>query len=226
MSRCFAVIPARGGSKGIPRKNLQLLGGVPLIAIAVRTALNAEQVSEVIVTTDDPDIAAVARAEGASVVERPTDLSGDVSSSEAALLHVLEQRPDLCDGLMVFMQCTSPFTQSSDLEQAIERYQNLDADVMFSAVRTHAFLWEENESGAAVEVNHDRSFRTMRQGLKPQFQETGAFYLIPTKGFLEHQRRFFGKVVLIEIPKGRALDIDDEDDLRLANLLVSRNPST
>ena len=220
MSQCFAVIPARGGSKGIPGKNLKPLGGTPLLTIAIRTAFGARNISEVIVSTDHPDIAKVARSEGATVVQRPAHLSGDASSSEAALLHVLEERPDLQDGLMIFMQCTSPFTRSSDLDDAIDLYRTKTADVMFSAVRTHAFLWGINEQGLAVEVNHDRNHRQMRQGMAPQFQETGSFYLIPARGLMQHKNRFFGRVVLFELPKQRALDIDDSDDLELANAIL------
>ena len=87
---CLAIIPARGGSKGIPRKNLRLLAGKPLLAYSIEQALASGRVSRVVVSTDDAEIADVARTYGAEVVHRPDDISGDTASSEAALLHTLK----------------------------------------------------------------------------------------------------------------------------------------
>src|SRR5690242_1090781 len=107
----YAVIPARGGSKGIPRKNVQPVGGVPLIARTVGAAIGASSIDRVFVTTDDSEIASVARAAGAEVVMRPDDLAGDTASSESAVLHALAaigdtgaEPPDV----VVMLQCTSP----------------------------------------------------------------------------------------------------------------------
>src|SRR5262245_33385601 len=111
--KVFALIPARGGSKGIPKKNLQTVGGVPLVERCARAALDARRVHGVFVSTDDREIADCVRAAGGGVVERPAEISGDVASSEAALLHALEQwqaegqLPDV----LVFLQATSPFTR-------------------------------------------------------------------------------------------------------------------
>ena len=107
----IALIPARGGSKRIPRKNLLPLAGLPLVAHSIRHAIAAHAVSEVYVSTDDPEIADVARTFGAEVVMRPTELAGDQATSESALLHALDDRarrglPD--PELVVFLQPTSP----------------------------------------------------------------------------------------------------------------------
>ena len=89
-SKILAIIPARGGSKGIPRKNLQLVGGKPLLVHSIGHAWNAREITRVVVSTDDPEIAEVARTNGAEVVFRPANISGDHASSESALLHVLQ----------------------------------------------------------------------------------------------------------------------------------------
>src|SRR5262249_54197291 len=109
MTECVAIIPARGGSKGIPRKNLLPVAGRPLMSYVLGEALAARRVSRVVVSTDDPDIGSVARAAGAGVVERPAEISGDTASSEAALTHVLselEKREAYRPDLLVMLQCT------------------------------------------------------------------------------------------------------------------------
>ncbi|WP_169793036.1 cytidylyltransferase domain-containing protein, partial [Streptomyces albus] len=108
----LAVIPARGGSKGVAAKNLAPVAGVPLVARAARECLAARNVTDVVVTTDDPAIAEAARSAGAEVVERPADLAGDLASSEAAVLHamdVYEKRHGLPLHTVLLVQCTSPF---------------------------------------------------------------------------------------------------------------------
>src|SRR5690242_12671648 len=140
----LAIIPARGGSKGIPGKNLRPLGGVPLVARAVAAARGARRVSRVVVSTDDPEIARVAREAGAETVVRPPALSGDRVPSEAALLHVLEhlqQGEGYAPELTVFMQCTSPFTTGEDVDGAIDALLAGSADTVLSVTPFHGFLW-------------------------------------------------------------------------------------
>ena len=215
----IAVIPARGGSKGVSGKNLRRVGGVPLIARAVGSAVAAALIDTVYVTTDDPAIAATARAAGAGVVDRPDDISGDTASSEAALLHalgVIGGRPQV----VVFIQATSPFIDPDDLDAAIRRVLEGESDVVFAARSTHVFLWRDGEAGAAG-VNHDASFRLRRQDSEPQYQETGAFYVMRTAGFVEAKFRFFGRVGIGIVPDLTAMEIDTEDDLALAGAIAS-----
>src|SRR5262245_2152884 len=116
---CCAVIPARGGSKGIIGKNLRVVGGKPLIAHTILAARSARCIERVVVSTDDPAIAEASRAFGAEIVWRPSELASDTASSEAALLHALETlareqqyRPEL----LAFLQCTSPLTLAEDID--------------------------------------------------------------------------------------------------------------
>ena len=120
--RVIAIIPARGGSKGVPGKNLRRVGGRSLVARAVDACLAARLVDAVYVSTDDADIAKSAEAAGAEVIMRPAQLSGDTASSEAALLHALDQLIMVDDEpeVLVFVQCTSPFIASDDLDRGIE----------------------------------------------------------------------------------------------------------
>jgi YrbI family 3-deoxy-D-manno-octulosonate 8-phosphate phosphatase len=213
-----AIIPARGGSKGIRGKNLRRVGGRALVARAVDAALRSTVIDRVLVSTDDAAIAAEARAAGAEVVDRPAGLSGDAASSETAVLHalgVLSPRPEI----VVFIQATSPFIDPSDLDAAVHRVRTGAEDVVFAAAETHAFLWRQEPDGA-VGINHDASVRPRRQDRDAQFQETGAFYVMRTEGFVAAGHRFFGRVGIAEVDAARALEIDTQRELELASLIA------
>jgi CMP-N-acetylneuraminic acid synthetase len=129
-----AIVPARGGSKGVPRKNLRTVGGVPLVARAVHTLLSSATIGAVVVSTDDPQIAAVASRAGALVVERPLDLAGDAASSESALEHALAYlaAQDVVPDVTVFLQATSPFVRAADIDRAVTLVRSGACDVAFS----------------------------------------------------------------------------------------------
>ncbi|WP_308416948.1 acylneuraminate cytidylyltransferase [Streptomyces sp. AJS327] len=139
----LAVIPARGGSKGVPGKNLAEVGGVPLVARAVRACHAARRVTGVLVSTDDPAIAAVARAEGARVVERPARLAGDLATSEAAVLHALEwYATELAEPVdaVLLVQCTSPFVTATELDAVAGALAD-GADSALTVAPFHGFVW-------------------------------------------------------------------------------------
>lgn len=221
-ARVVAIVPARGGSKGVPRKNLQPVGGVPLIVRAIRSLHATPEVDVVVVTTDDPEIESLARQAGAGVVVRPAELAADVSSSESALLHALEVldahgvRPQV----IVFAQATSPFIDPSDVSAAIKNVSDGRHDVVFSAFASHSFLWSDDPAGAGG-VNHDHRSRQRRQDREPQYQETGAFYVMAAEGFIEHEFRFFGRVGIQPVAEATAIEIDTVDQLRVAQLMSS-----
>ena len=216
-----AVIPARAGSVGVPGKNLREVGGVPLVARAVHCALACDAIDHVVVSTDGDRIAEVAAAAGAEVIMRPAALSTGSASSESAVTHAL----DVLDGrgispsVVVFMQATSPFTRADDIDAAVSRVHADECDVVFAAVSTHAFLWSLDADGRACGVNHDPSFRPMRQQGEPQYHETGAFYAMSASGFRRTGHRFFGRVGIAVTPD--AVDIDTEDDLAVADAIAA-----
>jgi YrbI family 3-deoxy-D-manno-octulosonate 8-phosphate phosphatase len=225
VNSAVALIPARGGSKSIPRKNVRLLAGKPLIAHTIESARQAYRVRRVIVSTDDPEIAAVSEHYGAEVVWRPTELSGDAASSETALLHVLEYL-QLTEGnlpdLVVFLQCTSPLTLPEDIEGTIQALVDEDADSAFATTPFRYFLWQKSEEGDAVGINHDKRERLLRQQREPQFLETGAVYVMRTPGFLKAKHRFFGKTAMYVMPQERCLEIDEPVDLQIAEMLMQK----
>ncbi|MDF5753881.1 N-acetylneuraminate synthase family protein [Spongiactinospora sp. TRM90649] len=217
--RVLAVVPARGGSAGVPLKNLARVGGMPLVGRAVRACVRAELVDEVVVSTDHTEIAEAAADAGAEVVRRPAELSGATASSESAVLHALDARA--AEGheepeIVVLVQCTSAFIDPAHLDAAIGKVLDGSADAVFSGAETHEFLWSTTGAG----VNHDPSVRPRRQDREPQFRETGAFYVMRTAGLREHGHRFFGKVAVQRVPAGHAIEVDDADDLEIVRALA------
>jgi N-acylneuraminate cytidylyltransferase len=222
MSEVVAIIPARGGSKGVPRKNLRRVGGVPLIGRAVAAALATEGVDRVVVSTDDDEIAVTAREWGAQVVRRPDELSGDTASSESALLHALDDldTQGVEVGIVAFLQATSPFIDPRALADGIRLVQGERFDAVFSAVETYGFLWQRDSAGHAEGVNHDKALRPRRQDREPHFLETGAFYVMDAAGFRRARHRFFGRVGVVEVDETTAIEIDTVDELEIARAIA------
>ncbi len=220
-----AVIPARGGSKGVPGKNLRRVGGVTLIERAVRACRAARHIDQVYVSTDDADIAYTAELAGAEVIIRPSELAGDTASSESALLHALDQLAVVGEGpqVLVFVQCTSPFIDPATVDRGVELISTGQADSAFSAVATHEFLWR-SVTGDGLPLlagqNHDAAFRPRRQDRQPDYRETGAFYVMAVPGFQAHRHRFFGRVAPVAVSAATAVDIDTGEDLVLANAVA------
>ncbi len=220
MPRVGAVIPARGGSKGIAGKNLVRVGGVPLVVRAVRACVQAASIDDVVVSTDDGEIARVAGDHGAIVVTRPAALAGDAASSESAVIHVLEHLATPWTTALL-VQCTSPFTQPRDLDALVEMVTRRHYDSAFTGTPTHRFRWDDLPDGSLVAHGHDPTRRLPRQALAHQFEETGAAYAFTVGGFIEHQSRFFGRTGVVSIPQIRGLEIDEPDDLTIARALVA-----
>lgn len=212
-----AVIPARGGSKGVPGKNLARVEGIPLVGRAIRAAQSVRSIDSVYVSTDDDSIAKVAEQFGAQVIRRPDDLSGDTASSESALLHALDEiaAGGALPRHVVFLQATSPFIPGSSLETALSRVKNGDYEVVFSAIPFHGFVWQQTDD-LAHGVNHDESVRLRRQDRTPEYLETGAFYVMDVHGFKAAKHRFFGRIGVEIVPSESAIEIDTPTDLDLA----------
>jgi len=222
LNTCCAVIPARGGSKGIIGKNLRVVGGKPLIAHTILAAKDSRYVDKVVVSTDDTQIADVAQRFGAQLVWRPAELASDTASSEAGLLHALdhlERTEHYVPDVLAFLQCTSPLTVAQDIDGTIEAMLREGADSALSVTRFHYFLWRRT-SASADGINHDKRVRPRRQDREPEFLETGAVYALHVPGFRAAKHRFFGKTVLYETPLERSCEIDERGDLDVAEVLL------
>jgi N-acylneuraminate cytidylyltransferase len=217
--RVVAVIPARGGSQGVPLKNLEPVGGRSLLMRAVLACRESELIDLVLVSSDHPGIQEEARRAGARVVVRPPSIAGNTASSESAVLHAITevQGDGPAPEVTVLVQCTSPFMDAGDLDRAIGRVLAGEADCAFSAVESHAFLWKYGPDGL-IGINHDSAFRPRRQDRDVEFRETGAFYAMRTDGLRRYGRRFFGTLVAQRVNEDHALEIDTPDDLHMARL--------
>ena len=221
-AQTIAIIPARGGSKGVPGKNVARVGGIPLVARAVRAALTSGAIDLVVVSTDDAAIADAARAAGARVVDRPAEISGDQASSESALLHALDAlaAEGITPRVTAFLQATSPFIPAAALGEAVALVRDGRADSVFSARESYEFVWRKDAAGAASALGHDAAHRPRRQDRDPHYVETGAFYVFTTDGFREARHRFFGRTEIVEVPEATAIEIDDPAQLRTAQTLA------
>ncbi|KOU39162.1 acylneuraminate cytidylyltransferase [Streptomyces sp. WM6378] len=219
--KVLAVIPARGGSKGVPGKNLASVAGVPLVVRAVLACRSARLVTDVVVSTDDPAIAAAARSSGADVVLRPAGISGDTASSEAAVLHTLDAHPDT--DVVLLVQCTSPFLTREDIDGVAAAVVEDGAETAVTVTPFHGFLWRESIEdgvGGGQGMGHDKAFRPRRQDRPQDFLETGAAYAMDAEGFRTHQHRFFGRTALVRTDPARVLEIDEPHDLERARALA------
>ncbi|MBC9729140.1 N-acylneuraminate cytidylyltransferase [Streptomyces sp. TRM68367] len=235
--RVLAVIPARGGSKGVPAKNLAPVGGVPLVARAVRECRASRLVTDVVVSTDDQAIAAAARQAGAEVVLRPAAIAGDTATSEAAVLHAMDAHEAMHGAqvdVVLFVQCTSPFIVREDVDGVVGAIAENGADSALTVAPFHGFVWRDADTEATAAataartqvmdggygVNHDKSFRPRRQDRPQDFLETGAVYGMDAAGFRKAGHRFFGRTELVRTDPARVLEIDDPHDLARARALA------
>jgi YrbI family 3-deoxy-D-manno-octulosonate 8-phosphate phosphatase len=220
----IAIIPARGGSKGIPGKNLVPIAGKPLIVHTIEAALGAKTIQQVYVSTDDAAIGKIAAEADAKVIHRPTALATDTATSESTLLHALEwikENEGYQPEYFAFLQCTSPLTQPADIDGTMQLLMDDQADSAFAASEFHHFLWETIAEGSRG-INHHHSQRFRRQDINPQYLEAGSVYAMKTEGFLEARHRFFGRIAMHEIPASRVFEIDEPKDLIIAESLMNQ----
>jgi YrbI family 3-deoxy-D-manno-octulosonate 8-phosphate phosphatase len=220
----IAIIPARGGSERIARKNLLPLAGLPLLAHSIRHARVADGVQQVYVTTDDEEIAAVARRFGAEVVHRPAELASPTATSESALLHVLDER--LAAGLadperVVFLQCTSPVRRRGDIDAAIETLRARQADSLFSACAFHRLIWADRD-GRLESINYDYHRRQREQDMRTQWRENGSIYVTQTDLLREKQNRLGGKIAVYPMDYFAGFQVDEPEHLELIRWIMAR----
>lgn len=213
-----AIIPARGGSKGVPKKNVRTLCGKPLIAWTIEHAERSKHVSEVIVATDDSDIGAIAMNLGAKVHWRSKESATDESPSEVVLREVAIGRFSGAEAI-VFLQCTSPLRQPHDIDGAIEKFREEGADSCFSARKIEGFTWK---LGPGV-ISPTYARRLRRQDLHVHtIEENGSIYVFKPQ-VLATTGRVGGKTVAYLMDPLDSFQIDEEEDFaRLEKLMRIR----
>lgn len=219
-----AIIPARGGSKGVPNKNLKKVGSYSLLARAILACKASALIERIIVSTDSAVISEEAKRFEAEVVVRPSHLATDLSRSEEALLHAIAEG-DVTSTVLAFVECTSPFINPEDLDEAIVAVGIGDHETVFAAVESSDLMWVNSE-GLTRPLGHDPYRQTMRQERNPLLKESGAFYALNLEGFLGSQNRFFGRIGYVLTEPDFGLEIDSEEDLRIAQILASWRDQT
>jgi YrbI family 3-deoxy-D-manno-octulosonate 8-phosphate phosphatase len=222
----LSIIPARGGSKGIPGKNIRPLCGKPLLVHTIEHARQTPQITRIIVSTDDRQIGQIAVENGAEVVWRPAAISGDRDSSESALKHTLEFLRDR-DGyepdLVVFLQATSPMRRPDDIKRAIETLLSENADSLLSVCPVHGFVWRRK--GENIEsFSFDYRQRQMRQDAAKDYIENGSIYVFKPWVLQQLNNRLGGKIAMYEMAYLDSFQVDEPDDLILIEQLMAARP--
>ena len=220
-----AIIPARGASKRIPRKNVLPLAGLPVVAYSVIHARRSRHVDVVYVSTDDEEIAEVARRYGAEVVLRPAELAGDEATSESALLHVLDvrQAQGLADpDLVVFLQPTSPIRLPQDIDNAIAELRTHGADSLFSACENTRLVWGMRRDGTLSPLNYDYENRRREQEMDRQFRENGSIYVFRPWVLRERNNRLGGCMAVYEMDYWSSFQIDTPEHVELIEWVLRR----
>lgn len=207
--KIVTIIPARGGSKGIKNKNLMRISGFPLLNYAVNASLNSNS-DETWVSSDSDKILNHALSIGSKVLKRPSEISGDLASSESALLHFAQH---VSFDIMVFIQATSPLLLGDDINKGLEMMKDYDSVV--SVTENNQLLWVGNNP------QYDINSRKRRQDSSQSYLETGGIFITTKNGLLKSQNRLNGLIGLLPIPKVRSFDIDTMEDVEVVEIVLN-----
>ena len=224
--KIIAIIPARGGSKGIPRKNLRLLARKPLIAYSIETALKSKWIDRVIVSTEDEEIAEISREDGAEIIERPKEMARDDSPTIDAIFHALEvlkvenYEPDIT----ILLQPTSPLRTVEGIDNAIKLFLDSDCESVVSVCEfKHSPYWSfKIEKGYLKSLFGDEYLRRRRQDLENVYMPNGAMYVSTPENLRKYKGFYCLRTIPYIMPPERGIDIDNEVDFMLAELLTKR----
>lgn len=212
--RILAVIPARAGSKGIPNKNIRLVNNRPLICYAIKNAVQSEMITDVVVSTDSPEIEIIARQMGVTVKKRDSELAGDEVTLDAVIYDVAK---DYDADYVVSMQPTSPTLRTETLDAAIRYAIEENVDTLISVINKPHLAWIGGENGKKPAYKE----RLNRQYLPPYYLETGAFF-ISRGSVVTPTSRFGDKCDVFEIEESEAIDIDTFEDLKNAEAVMAK----
>lgn len=221
-SNILGLIPARGGSKGIPHKNIQELDGVPLIAHTIQAGLNAESIDSVVVSTDDNKIAQVSELHGARVpFMRPSELATDEAPTAPVIVHALETLQSEGENYdsFVLLQPTSPLRKATHIDEAYSLYKKSEAESVFSAYPTRDTRWNQTPEGAQKLNYTDANKR--RQDREPEYIVNGAVYITDVDHFLQTEETITGKSEIYKMTEQESIDIDTPYDLWLAKKILT-----
>ena len=226
IKRILAIIPARGGSKAFPRKNIITLAGKPLIAWTISAALNSKYITKTVVSTDDNEISNISKKEGVTVIKRPIELATDTSSSVSAVRHVLDYYDSNGEtfDIVILLQPTSPLRTSKNIDDAFKIMLEIKAKSLISVCETdNKFLksFTKTSFGYLQGISNNKYTFMRRQDLPITYLSNGAIYIIFTKEFLKFDSFFTDKTIEFIMSKEQSVDIDSPNDLHKAELIFN-----
>lgn len=222
MSKYLSIIPARGGSKRLPRKNVLDLAGKPLIAWSIEASLKSAFIDKTVVTSDDQEILDIAKKYGASCVERPKHLASDTSTTYDALQHVLDSLDESFE-YTVLLQPTSPLRDSDHIDEAIKLLESKNADAVISVCEVdHPIQWTMSLPESRDMSEFVKNIDTNRsQELEKHYRLNGAIYICKTQKLLARKSFFLeDNIFAYVMEKEDSVDIDEELDFKLASLIM------
>lgn len=219
----IAIIPARGGSKGIPGKNIMNFCGKPLIGWTIEQALASQHIKEVYVSTDCKEIAQIARLHGAGVIKRPRALSTDTASSEEAILHAISDiEKHYKIDTVVFLQATSPVRETCDIDNALLKFFSEKADSLFSAAILDDFCAWEVKNNILRSLTFDYNNRGTRQDRKQFYLENGSIYIFKPEVLKRYNNRIGGKIIFYSMPFWKSFEIDKLEDVEICEYFMKK----
>lgn len=226
----LCIIPARGGSKRVPRKNIKKLNGIPLLAYSIRAAREANVFSKIVVSTDDPEIKKVALMEGVGVDDRPEIMATDTATKVQVVIEYIERTNALSDfDVVAAMLPTCPFRTSSDIQGAYANFIENDSCDFLVGVTEYEFpiqLALKAGEDKLVSMNFEAGYRTTRsQNIEKMYHPNGAIYMATIKAFLEKGTFFNEKMISYKMPAIRSFDIDYPYQFEIAELLMKMRDS-
>lgn len=218
----LAIIPARGGSKRLPRKNVLDLGGKPLIAWSIEAGLHSRYIDEVVVTSDDDEILSLSQMFGAKILKRPDALASDIATTFDAIKHAVDNYPEY--DYVVLLQPTSPLRNAGHIDAAVELLLEKNADAVVSVCEMdHSPLWSNTlpENNDMSDFLRDEIKNRRSQDLPPYYRLNGAIYICKTEKLLE-EKTFFLKnnIFAYKMDKLHSVDIDEKVDFLFAEALL------
>lgn len=226
-NKIVAIIPARGGSKGLPRKNIKPLLGKPLVAWTIEQAKNSKYVDKIIVSTDDREIAEISRKYGAEVpFLRPKELAMDESPTIDAIFHALEvlRTGNYNPNVVVLLQPTSPLRNAEDIDNAIKLFRDSDCESVVSVCEVeHPPYWSFKIEEKCLRPLFDKRYlRMRRQDLEEAYIPNGAIYVSTPQTLYKYKGFYCNHTIPYIMPVERSVDIDNEIDFMLAELLMRK----
>jgi CMP-N,N'-diacetyllegionaminic acid synthase len=224
MNQVLAIIPARSGSKRLPKKNIKILYGKPLLTYTIDAVKNSHHVSRFVVSTEDNEIARVSQSSRAEVIMRPPELARDESPTEDVVINVLEQlknKEQYSADIIILLQPTSPLRTTNDIDDAIKTFLTCSGDSLISVTEyDHTPYWAFRIEKGFLKSEFTRDSLKRSQELPTLYRPNGSIFITRIEIFLKNRSFYTNKIIPFVMPRERSIDIDDEFDFSLAEFLL------